>query len=619
VRYAESRLARKPRGLLARGRRLPRPALRTWDGDKVHLRAETLAALKKVSVIQKRNDVGPAAPGLAVRDEALAAPRGDVMRPSWAGRHEAAIAVALSGLLVWVAQFHHFHELGLYEDDYFFISEAMGKDPSYLVGRFQTAFTVLPQGRPFGFFLPDLLSFIGDKLGGLPGIYLVGFAVVTLNTFLCYRLLRVRLPVPPAAVGAAVFCLFPADTTKILLTHDFQLQPSLTFALLAALAYASNRRLLAYVLGAGALLAYENGYLALFALPLFARPWDRRLPRALLLHAGALVGVLAVIVATRIATGEGRAATSVGSVGDLAPRLLGSLVLGPARSLAAMFYGPLKAVPSWDLETVTLVVVALLSFAALLWTTQRGTPKAQRTQAVQIGAAGLAMLIVGYGLAYTHFPPNAIIGRGTSVHLGATLGMSVLAAAVAWLLFLSVRPPAATALLAAYVALAVGYYVTIERDFMRSWQLQRSFWQQVVECCSDLQDGTVLLYELNPADETNFIFTNSWADPLILGETFDFPASWSVAPRLFSLTQWLDRVQPDGADDQLRWWVPGAVWDEHWEPLPQANVILLRRAPDGGLLRVAGSIDIGGRALQLKPRTAPVSWPPAQLYQPLLK
>jgi hypothetical protein len=31
-------------------------------------------------------------------------------------------------------------------------------------------FWTLPQGRPFGFFLPDLLSFVGDKAGGLVGI-----------------------------------------------------------------------------------------------------------------------------------------------------------------------------------------------------------------------------------------------------------------------------------------------------------------------------------------------------------------------------------------------------------------------------------------------------------------
>src|SRR5437867_12095374 len=106
-------------------------------------------------------------------------------RPSGlAPYREAPIALALSALLVWTAQFHHFLDFGLYEDDYWFISEAMGKDPSYLVARFQRAFTTLPQGRPFGFFLPALLSFIGDKLSALAGIHLIGFAIVTHNTFL---------------------------------------------------------------------------------------------------------------------------------------------------------------------------------------------------------------------------------------------------------------------------------------------------------------------------------------------------------------------------------------------------------------------------------------------------
>jgi hypothetical protein len=173
------------------------------------------------------------------------------------GSHEAALALAASALLVWTAQFHHLADFGLYEDDYWFIAQAMGKGPDYLLMRLQTAFTVLPQGRPLGFFLPDLLSFTGDKLGGLTAIYVLGFAIVTLNTFLCYRLLRMRVPMAPAVFGAAVFCLFPVDTTKFLLTHDFQLQPSLTFALLAAVAYTSGRLPVAYVLGAGSLLSYE--------------------------------------------------------------------------------------------------------------------------------------------------------------------------------------------------------------------------------------------------------------------------------------------------------------------------------------------------------------------------
>src|SRR5262252_623134 len=270
-----------------------------------------------------------------VQSEAIARPRTRALRWTVAiARHEGALALLASALLVWTAQFHRLLDFGLYEDDYFFISSAMGQDPSYLLERLKV-FATLPQGRPLGFFLPDLLSFVGDKLGGLIAIYVLGFAVITLNTFLCYRLLRIRVPVAPALVGAALFCLFPADTTKVLLTHDFQLQPALTFALLAGLAYAYDRKALAYVVAAGALLAYESGFLALFGLPLLVRRWYRSLARELARHVLILGAIVLLAVLTRFVLGEVRATQSVGSVADILPRLAGSLVLGPARSLAA--------------------------------------------------------------------------------------------------------------------------------------------------------------------------------------------------------------------------------------------------------------------------------------------
>ncbi len=530
-------------------------------------------------------------------------------------RYESGAALGLIAALVWSAQFHHFRDFGLYEDDYWFISEAMGKNVDYLAARFVTAFTTLPQGRPFGFFLPDLLSFVGDRLGGLAGIYLVGFVVVTLNTFLCYRLLRTRVPIAPAAVGAAVFCLFPADTTKILLTHDFQLQPSLTFALVGALAYMAGRKPLAYVVSAGALLSYESGFLALFALPLFAsRSWDRCTLRELVRHVLILAAIVAGIVVLRFLVGEGRATASAGSIGAILPPLIGSLVLGPARSLAGMFYGPLKSLPTWNLETLLVGLIVCAGFATIAWRTP--VRSMRLADGLYVAGAGAVMLIIGYALAFTHFPPNALVGRGTSVHLGATVGMSVLAAGTAWLL-LSLRPRLATAVIAGYIAIAAGYYVTIEQDFIRSWQMQRAFWQQVAACCSDLQDGTVLIYTLSSTEEPTFIFTNSWADALVLGETFAFPKTWVQPPRLFSLTEWQNRVQTDAAG--LQWWVPAASWDEHWEPLPQGNVILLSRAPDGSINRVTGTVEVDGRTLALKSPASPVNWPAAQLYASLLE
>jgi hypothetical protein len=548
-----------------------------------------------------------------VQSEAIARPRTRALRWTIAlARHEGALALLASALLVWTAQFHRLPDFGLYEDDYFFISTAMGQDHGYLLERLKV-FATLPQGRPFGFFLPDLLSFVGDKLGGLVAIYVLGFTVVTLNTFLCYRLLRVRVPVAPALVGAALFCLFPADTTKVLLTHDFQLQPSLTFALLASLAYAYDRKALAYVVAAGALLAYESGFLALFGLPLLVRRWDRSLARELARHVLILGAIVLLAVLARFVVGEVRATQSVGSVADILPRLAGSLVLGPARSLAATAYQPLRSVPTWDVETAALALLALVVATAICWRLPAAVVRWR--EVLEVCGAGGVMLALGYGLAFTHFPPNAIVGRGTSVHLGATLGVAVLATAIAWAL-LSVRPRLGAALVGAYLALAVGYYVTIDRDFVRSWQLQRAFWKQVAACCSDLQDGTVLLYELDPEIPTSFIFTNSWADPLVLREMYRFPAAWQNPPRLFSLTDWRSRVVSNG--EQLQWWVPGASWDEHWEELTQGNVILVRPGTTG-VERVSGSVDVAGHALRLKDPQPPMAWPPAQLYGYLLK
>src|SRR5262249_51306846 len=313
------------------------------------------------------------------------------------------------------------------------------------------------------------------------------------------------------------------------------------------------------------------------------RPWGPTMRRELIRHVLILVGIVVLVVVLRLVVGETRATASAGSAADLVPRMVGSLVVGPLGSLAATVYQPLRALPSWSLETALVALVVFAVAGLLLWRIR--PEKAAWPGVLQVCTAGLAMLVLGYGLAFTHYPPNAIVGRGTSVHLGATLGTAVLASAVAWAV-LSFKPRLGSAVIGAYLAIAAGYYVSIERDFVLGWQVQRQFWQQVAACCSDLQDGTVVLYELDPASiPTTFIFTNSGADALGLRELYRFPSDWQNPPRLFSLTEWQPRVVAAG--QMLEWWVPGATWDEHWEELPQDNVILLRLV-NGNLVRARG-------------------------------
>src|SRR5205823_15053967 len=87
----------------------------------------------------------------------------------------------------------------------------------------------------------------------------------------------------------------------------------------------------------------------------------------------------------------------------------------------------------------------------------------------ELAVTGMVLLVLAYGLAFTHFPPTAVNGRGTSVHLGATLGAAILFASGAWALQRLVKARLAAVVVAAYFALAGGYAMTIERDFAASW------------------------------------------------------------------------------------------------------------------------------------------------------
>lgn len=546
---------------------------------------------------------------------------------------ETARTAALLGLLTALAEYLHVPQFGLYEDDYFFVAQAMAKDPAYLGERLRV-FQWWTQGRPIGFFLPDLLSFVGDKLGGLAGVYALGFLVVLLNTMLLFTLLRRRQPYTVALLGALGFLLFPADTTKMLLTHAFQLQPSLTFLLLASIAYVDGRRILPYALIVGSLLSYESPFVVFFGIPLLAAPWSRATWGRLLRHAAKLVGILAVGVLVRVVVGEGRAVGATAGVAELLPKIAASMVIGPMRALELFLYGPVKAVPTWSAE---IGVVALLSAAGLFVLFRRlrfqplppaglsrrsAHPARQlaESSAVQLLASGVVLLVLAYALAFTHFPPTAVAGRSTSVHLAASIGGAIIFATLASTVLRAsasrLRANAAAMALSFYLALLIGYQMTIQRDFVRAWEMQKDFWSQVVACCSDLQDGTVLVFETDDPLATPFIAANSWADPLVLRLLYHFPAAWQNPPRLFTLGgSWTRRVERDGAG--WRWLVPAATWDEHAESLPESDVIVLRR-DNGRLARVAGPLDIRGQSFPLKPPGPPGAWSPGPLLRYLI-
>jgi hypothetical protein len=398
----------------------------------------------------------------------------------------------LLGFTAWIAYFSHARSFGLYEDDYHFIASAIGWDLPQLIKEILANFLLWPQGRPIGFSLPPLISFLGFRIGGLYAVYIIGLMILTLNSFLFYNLLRRIGSRLFAIIGGLVFCLFPADTTRPFLMHATGLQPSLTFLLIASLCYLAGRRRLSYLVIIGSLLTYESPFMIFYAIPLLKNKWDKQLFRELLKHFIILSTIIIFVVVIRHFTGDTRITFS-SNIYLVTIKILVSMVIGPIITIVLFFYGPIKTLFNLDIF-VTLTI--LVSFFILVWifyklaTNSNNRPlakvavwrvcnppntglvglKARPTKSkidfrkrsnendfhkhmpsipkkitdafeyirlssrywgmTKLLLTAIIMLSLAYSVSFTHFPPIARYGRLTSVHLAAVFGGSLLFACV---------------------------------------------------------------------------------------------------------------------------------------------------------------------------------------------
>ena len=547
------------------------------------------------------------------------------------------LTFALLALIIFVAHFLNVLHFGLYEDDYFYISPNWNF-PAFLDAA-KSALLTWPQGRPIGFLLPPLLSFVGSQLGGLPAIYGLGFLILCLNTCLLYLFLRKVSTETIAITGALAYCLFPADTTHILLTHAFQLQTAMTFWLVGAHWYLAGRRILAYLAVTASLLSYESAFPVFLAIPLFRTTWDRALARELFRHALVLAGIMLAVVAIRLLMGEERVGNlPAEDLLTLPVTIAKSMIMGPAVSMLQFAYAPLRAQLYWSWQLTTLVAAPL---AATLWllrppaqgsTPDDASPVAGGHLAIwQLSLTAALMLCLAYVFSFTHYPPVEFFGRGTSVHLASALGGSLLFACV-WSQIIAFANRfrlrnIALVIFSLYVSALVGYRLLIQADFARAWDNQRSFWTSAVDLLPDITEGTVIFVVDKDLPQTQLILSYSWAYPLILAQLFEFPDHWENPPRLFVVPElWfmgLSMVTDDGpgaardvgtpqartraavapgsgSGKHFEWMVPTATWDSHWEILPDGNVVLLE-VENGTLVRRQGTMSIGGLDLNLKP------------------
>lgn len=551
------------------------------------------------------------------------------------------------GVVVFVAHFLNSPDFGLYEDDYFHISRAMGWNLTELFDYAQVLVT-WPQGRPVGFFLTATLSFIGSRLGGLLGVYLLAFLIVTLNSYLFYLLLSQRFPQMVALAAALAFCLFPADTTQPLLMHALGLQTSLTFLLLASLSYLSGRRVIAYLLALGALLTYESTFMVFFAVPLLREKWDRSVVFELIRHAMILGAMILVVVIIRVVAGDTRLAMGDGIVGVPA-KVLASVFVGPLISMSLFLFAPVLMI-RWTVDIVVLATVCAVIFSWIFIKIGMRSVDGEDHYPLRMSStyfalqgvvhipralsgigklliAGMLMLGLAYTLSFTHFPPWAIKGRDTSVHLAATFGGSLIFGCLCFVFLTAARRSrvkmVGPVLLGLYVSLLVGYRLSIQADYKQSWANQIRFWSNVVQSSLDMTDSTIILVAEDSLPETEYIATNSWADPFVLEQVFQIPGEWENPPRAMVVgSDWTSRVRGSGNQMTIPWPLPSEStweftlqagnrhWDFRWDrvfdevvwefPLQDANVILLENI-GGELVRIDEPITVDNRVLTPRP------------------
>ncbi len=557
--------------------------------------------------------------------------------------HPNVAVLALVAFVTFLAHFFYFQELGLYADDYFYITPGFNSDWQTIVNRVLDYFFTLPQGRPIGWSLPPILAGLAIPLGGLPMAYLAAWGIATLNAFLCYKFFKGIGSSLLALFGALAFALFPADTTHPFLMHAFGLHTSLTLLLFASLVYFSRWRPLSYLLILGALLTYESGFLPFVGLPLLERQWDRRWAKQALLHLMILGGLLLTVLIVRQWVGEVRVTSELANPLDVFGKTIISLFLGPVVALLAF---PMRAFLPWTALFWGLAawvgmffIVFVASFASVApepdsrFSIQK--PAAQffggikpprfrelaRKTELWLGFGALVLMALGYGLSFTHFPPITLEGQYTSVHLGATLGAALF---VGWLAALVLAASArhglervAIILLALFYASLGGFSYIVQREYRQSWIFQRDFWSQVVMLAPDIQDKTVLLLEWKHIKATRYVSThNPHFDWGMLGNLYDFPDEWAREPSL--------AIIPLDGKPHLRSEPTGVYYyptdsDTVKILLEPNNVIWLETDEAGNLFRREGILELPDNHFPLKPKQGNTQLAHRPLYSIMVK
>ncbi len=531
------------------------------------------------------------------------------------------IVLLLAGTC-WIAHFWDFSNLGLYEDDYSFIGKPISTNFNGLVELVRNDWLWFTQGRPLGFSCAYIFAFISFNIAGIKGVYCCGYLVVLTNTLLFHWLLhRVSQDKQLSTIGGLAFCLFPADTTATFLTHSLGLYCCITFFLLAAHAYISNRYWLAYLALAASLISYEPCLLLFISVPLLKQKWTSQLIRELATNSAIVFLLLVATVVIRKLVGESRISELdyLAAIGTS----LKNISIGPFVSLGMYLYRPIYTIFNWRLELFGLVPLAVATIYLVLnkiSSVQVNVSDRQLVPRSQLWMVGVMLLFAAYPLTIL-LRAGTIDGRESRVHLAAIVGASMLCAlSIDRLLSIAqtnTQKRLSSIGVATMFALLVGFGAIVQSDYHLAWQKQQNLVTSIVKLCPDLEEGTSIFVEQQDLQNPTQIAAYAWSMPMILEQIYQFPAHWQILPRIYQIhPDWQQQIDNPAQLPlaKIADW-PTFIPKQHPGIINPQAVIMLKKI-DGRFTRIDRLSLRNGMILNFKPRNsqAKIEFPTLPLY-----
>lgn len=527
------------------------------------------------------------------------------------------IIFILIGLAVLFGHFLYMQRFGFYEDDYWATVPFLGKPLSSIFVVLLDAFRQWPQGRPLNHSLPQIQAILGMHLGGITGIYAIGYLGLAVNCCLCFAVLQRFFPPRAAIVGTLAYVFFPADTTKEFLVHTAHVQGGMFFFFLGAFLWIKGGkwRLSSYGVATLSLLSYETTFLPFLTLPLFTGSSFRGTWRHLLRHLAGCSAFVAVYAVIRITRGETRTVDAIHAPLTTLAHIFSSLYLGPWTSARRCLVAPLEGLERFD--PVAIICAVLLAALVLLAFSHQpplhessDNLKQGRPPSVYFLACAAITWSACYALTLTNYPPTQTLGRMTSTHTAAAWGASLFAAAGTCWLTDPLRPGFLRKLSSVigiiYLSGSLSFCQWVQKEYVRSWELQKNFWRQVVQLCPEVGPGWSIIVNGSPSPTSPIMQTNSWADILTCRALYSAPVNFA---HLGYLGDAIKLQRRDGA----LWWDP-EYWSGSMVKLDGHKLALLHSS--GGILSRVSEIQTSAGIVRASPPAGTAERP---LTSPLAK